>query len=314
MILDNRLYVARMLPDGTTASVRLFHISMEGLEKSLICRDEEDYDVMVKNIFLCAKRENVIVVIYGVVSNHAHIAVLATAYDCAQRYANALKKVQSMWIRRKYGDIGILLGKETDISEVETIDYARNVLAYIPRNALDNGAVNINQYKWTGFRAFFCGGQVSVHTAKVSHLSTRRCESIMHTGSDLSDVPWLLNDSGEIEPASACDWQYLEEIYGHNQSFFLRKIGSVNSAEMIYRQAIEHHKKFSDSEYLIVAGQYARDWFQTDISNMTTRQKVRFLQYLDKKLNLSVPQVSRCMNMDRKTVAKILGRKTGNAE
>lgn len=309
MMPDDRLCVKRILPDGTAATVSLFHVSMEGLEKSLICRDEEDYDVMVKNIFLCAKRGNVIVVIYAVVSNHAHVAILATGLDCAQKYANSLKKVQSMWIRRKYGDIGILLGKEADISPVDTIDYARNVLAYIPRNALDNGALNIEQYKWTGYRAFFCKGKISSNTKQVSLLSTRECESIMHTGTDLSDVPWLMNDSGEIEPASACDWQYLETIYGHSQSFFLKKIGSVNTVEMVYRHEIEHRDKLSDSDFLTIANQYAREWFHMEMSQMTTRQKAKFLQYLDKKLNVSVPQVSRCMNMARETVAQILGRK-----
>lgn len=306
---DNRLLVTRTLPDGTCASVGLFHVSMQGLERHLICRDEEDYDVMVKNICLCAVRENIIVVAYGVVSNHAHIAVLAPSVDSVRKFANSVKKVQSMWIRRKYGDIGILLGKEADISTVDTIDYARNVLAYIPRNALDNGAANIEQYKWTSYRAYFCDGQVSTNTCKVSRLSTRECESVMHTGTDLSCVPWLLNDAGEIEPASVCDWQYLEAIYRHDQSFFLRKIGNVNSAEMIYNQAIEHHHRLSDSEYISVAEHYARDWFQTDIRCMTTRQKVRLLQYLDKKISLSVPQVARCMNLDRMTVYQILGRK-----
>lgn len=311
MIMDNRLQSVRILPDGTSSIVSLFHISLEGLEKHLICRDEEDYDAMVKNIFLCSKRENVIVVIYAVVSNHAHIAVLASDLNSAKSYADALKKVQSMWVRRKYGDIAILNGRKVDVSPVTTMDYARNVLAYIPRNALDNCAKNIESYKWTGYRAFFRNGEISCHTTKVSQLSTRQCEAVMHTGTDLSDVPWLLNDCGEIEPASACDWKYLENIFLNDQSFFLRKIGSVNTSEIEYRQSVEKYRKLSDSEFLSLVENCSIQWFQTDVHSMNTSQKVKLIHYLSRKIFLSVPQVSRCLSIERTTVAKVLGRKSG---
>ena len=65
--------VVREMPDGSTRYVYPFHLSLEGLEKAIICRDEEDYDVLVKYIFLCGLKKNVIIVTYVVVSNHLHV-------------------------------------------------------------------------------------------------------------------------------------------------------------------------------------------------------------------------------------------------
>ena len=42
--------VSRMLPDGTICNVQPFHVSMEGMEKAVLCRDAADYDAFVKII------------------------------------------------------------------------------------------------------------------------------------------------------------------------------------------------------------------------------------------------------------------------
>ena len=36
--------VSRVLPSGSTCNVQPYHVCLEGLEKAVLCRDEEDYD------------------------------------------------------------------------------------------------------------------------------------------------------------------------------------------------------------------------------------------------------------------------------
>ena len=317
--MDSRLLVNRMLPDGRTCVVQPYHVSLEGLESATICREDEDYDIMVKNIFLCARRNDVIVIIYAVVSNHAHIAVLASSFGNVWNFANNLKKVQSMWLRKKYGDRNILKRKDAYISAIDTVSYARNVLAYIPRNALDNGATNISEYKWTGYRAMFCNGNslkkendtLALHEQRiiaVRDLSTRMVERFLHTGDDLRNVPWLLNGNGEIIPASACDWQYLEMIFNHNQAFFMRLIGSVNTSEMTYISSANSIRRLTDQEFLKRANEYSLSWYKMDSKDLPLNMKVRFLEYLGKKMRLSIAQVARCLQMERELVARCLGK------
>ena len=76
--------IVREMPDGSARRVYPFHISLEGLEKAIICRDDQDYDVLVKYIFLCALSKNVRVVTYVVVSNHLHVIVLAEDLEQAK--------------------------------------------------------------------------------------------------------------------------------------------------------------------------------------------------------------------------------------
>lgn len=305
---SDRISVYRYLPDGRYSIVRPFHISLEGLETALICKDEEDYDVMVKNIFLAARRANVVVIIYAVVSNHAHIAILAMERNDAEKFGNDLKKVQSMWLHKKYKTCKALLDCDVDVSEINSLRYARNALAYIPRNAMDNGADNIAGYKWTGFRGMFCKGKCSGQGTLARNLTTREKRRILHTGDKLADVPWILNQDGEIEPASACDWQYLESIFNHDQAYFVRTVGDVNTADMKYRLEESKHTRLNDEAFLNHANKMSVRWYGSPISSLTQEDKSRMLYYLTKTVRCSIPQISRCLGMDRELVAKLLRR------
>ena len=69
--------VTRKLPDGKRASVYPFHLSLEGLQSNLLCREEEDYDVIEKLMFVSAWTANILVITHVVMSTHGHMAVLA---------------------------------------------------------------------------------------------------------------------------------------------------------------------------------------------------------------------------------------------
>jgi len=307
--MEPRLCVLRTLPDGRTTYVYPYHVSLEGLECALICRDDEDYDVFVKYICLSAWRNSVLVIIYGVVSNHAHIAVLAENTDRVRKFSTSLKRTHSMWLSRKYCESNVLRRTGVNITEIDSVRYARNVLAYIPRNALDNGAQNIAEYKWTGFRAMFCNGIPSARTGEVRQLSARGIETIMHCGENLRSVRWLLNSENEIEPASFCDWQFLEAIFNHDQSFFLKTLGSVNSSEMIYELNISTKRHLTDSEFNLVVSEFSLKWFGAPVSSLSPLQKSKFVQYLKMKVPVSIPQLARCLQMERNVIAQLLNRK-----
>ena len=153
-----RRIVSRVLPDGSIRNVQPYHVCLEGLEQAVLCRDDKDYDAFVKIICVAARRKNVIVVIYAVVSNHCHAGVLAESQDVANAFADEIKRVYSMWFSRKYGETETLRGTDSVALWLDSDWYVRNALAYIPRNALDNGC-NVDTYRWSGYRAMF-GGDV----------------------------------------------------------------------------------------------------------------------------------------------------------
>lgn len=300
-----RRIVCRELPDGSIRNVQPFHISLEGLEKAILCRDDTDYDAMVKVLCVSARRKNVILVIYAVVSNHCHAAVLAASQKEADAYGQDVKKVYSMWFNRRHGGKGILQKVDIKALCLDSDWYVRNALAYIPRNALDNGC-NINEYRWSGYRAMFC--RQDGQGREVASLSKRERIALLHTGDRLDDVAWRIDGDGCLIPSSICDHTYLEQAFENDQAFFLKVIGNQNVAEMQHKLVEGPRRMQPDSDYYKTVEEISLRWFQTPVSDLSLERKIRLVPYLYRTTRTTVPQLARILGLDRARLAAILGK------
>ena len=298
--------VARKLPDGTICAVLPFHVSFEGLETVVICRDDQDCDTMVKCLAVCARRKNVIIIIYAVVSNHAHVAVLAKNLEEANSYAQEVKRTYSQLFRARYGVSKVLRGTDVKVLLLDTDWYLRNALAYVPRNAYDNGAHSVADYKWTGFRAFFRSCHQPKPQILVSDMTQREWREILHTGDNLSDVSWTLNKEYELEPSSFCDNQYLEQALNNDEAFFYRSIGSVNTAEMTQKLVVSPRKMLSDAEFLKEVEAISARWFMTGVDSLPVSRKTRLIPYVYHTMKTTVPQLARVFGVSREEISRLL--------
>ena len=298
----------RKLPDGTYCKVFPFHISFMGMEKIILCRDDDDYDAFVKHIFVCAKRKNVIVIIYAVVSNHAHVAILASDLKRAKDFGEEVKRIYSMWFNHKYRKTGVLAQADINVQCLDSDWYVRNALAYIPRNALDNGET-ITDYPWTGFRAMFLDDDHTRQVGrKVSSLSKREREKIFHTNTPLRDVCWLIDSNEELIPSSACDHAYLEAAFNNSNAFFLATIGSLNSAELTEKLVDTPRQRQTDSDFLLSVNEISTRWFHgKKIDELSLEQKIRLIPFIYRTRKTSIKQLARTFGLERKKIAGILG-------
>lgn len=296
--------VSRKLPDGSTRKVYPFHLSLEGMESVLLCRDDEDFDHLEKSFYLSAWKNNCLTVISIAMSNHGHSCLLAPDMESALLAGEMIKKRHSQFLSWKYNEAGILSGSRVDIQYLDTDMYVRNALAYVPRNAQDTGG-RIEDYRWSGYRGMFVEGKCPHACRSVSLLSRREREALFRTHMDLSSVPWLINASGSVEPASACDWSYLESAFGHDQSFFLKTIGSVNLSEMQQQLMLNRRVKHTDAEMISIVTNMADKFYHRSIPELTPEMKARLLPYLYRGYRTSIPQLARCLQLPRDVVARL---------
>lgn len=295
------------LPSGETARVFPFHICLKGLESNIICRDEEDYDVLVKHIAICALRKKVIVVIYIVVSNHLHATILASCQEDADAFAEEIKRMASQWQSQKYNIRSLLKNVKSSAILLDSDWYLQNTLAYVPRNALDNGA-NIGTYKWSGYRAMFSSHNSAVGKLyKLSAFSAKQLRKIFHTNDDIRNQGWLLNERFELEPSSFCFSAYLEAAFMNDEAFFMKRIGNLNKAEMDHKLVDSPRIRMNDSELFKDADDVCRRWFNVSILDLPLEKKIRVIPYIYRTHATSPSQLSRIFAVDRVQVASILG-------
>lgn len=303
--MEFKRIVTRTLPNGKASKVYPFHISLEGLESNLLCRDDEDYDHLVKSFLIGSYKHNCIIIIYIAMSNHGHIALLSEDMNCAYNAARSIKKRHSQYLSWKYNEKSLLARSDISVKYLDSDSYLRNALAYIPRNALDAGS-RIEDYPWSSYRGVFSQGRCPSAIRSVSSLSRRERESIFRTHEDLNNVPWLLNAENNVEPASACDYQYLESAFKCDQAFFLRTIGSLNLSQMRQQLVVNGRIRQTDTEMLAVIKDMADRWFHKPMLDLTPEQKARMLPYLYRSYRTSIPQLARCLSMNRNVVSGLL--------
>ena len=304
-----RRILSAILPDGQSVLLLPFHISLEGMERAILCRDNQDYDAMVKYFALAGAKHNVLIVTYAVVSNHAHCVVLAENEALARAFGYDLKKRYSQWLRKQYGENKVLHHTAVDVQLLDTDWYVRNAIAYDIRNALDNGATSVSSYKWTSFRSMFCSGAIPSGCRKVSSLTCREKDSVMHTRDACKGLPWQVNSENELEPASFCYWRYAEAAFLGDQAFFLKSIGCVNSSEMKEKLILSHREMQTDTTFYKNVNEISQRWFSLPPSELSTNQKARLIPYVFHSIRTSIPQLARCFGLPRKTVADYLGQK-----
>ncbi len=299
--------IVREMPDGTKRSVYPFHLSMEGLQKAIICRDDEDYDVLVKYIFLCALSKNVIVVTYVVVSNHLHVILLAESGSVALTYGDEVRRRYSMWFSHKYHERKLYHKRCVDVQLLDNDYYLRNAIAYVFRNALDNSS-NIEAYPWSGYRAVFSGGRCSVWTRPAKSLSKREREAIFHTNDPLKDTRWLINADGYLEPVSTCDYLYVESVFNNSQAFLMKAIGTVNCAQMELQLIDAPRTRMLDSDFFKHITMLSERWFSKPPSGLSLEQKTRLIPYVYRTTSTSIPQLARSFGLARDKISEIIRR------
>lgn len=304
---------SRTLPDGRVRKVYPYHVSLEGMSQLVLCRDDEDYDVMVKCIFVCARRKNVIVVIHIAMSNHGHATILAASQKDADAFKVEWLRMYSQYFSKKYRQRKVLRHTSAVALYLDSDWYLRNTLAYVPKNALD-AMSRVEDYRWSGYRGMFCQGKAPGGFRRAASLTRREKEACFHTHDSLKGVPWLLNLDGELEPASACDHAYLESAFGNDQAFFLRTIGTVNMAEMQQKLVDNPRQRQNDSEMLKTIGDIAQGWFKCSLLDLPREKKVRLLPYIYRSFHTSIAQLARCFGLDPEEVARKVGKRRPAAD
>ena len=297
----------RRLPDGSFRKVYPFHVSLEGMAELALCRDDEDYDVMVKYLFVCARRKNVLVVIYIAMSNHGHATILATGQEEADAFKVEWLRMYSQYFSHKYRQKKVLRHTSAVALYLDSDWYVRNTLAYVPKNALD-ALSRVEDYRWSGYRGMFCGGKVSGGFRSAGTLKRREKEACFHTHDSLKGLPWILNADGELEPASACDHEYLESAFNNDQAYFLRIIGTVNMAEMHQKLVDNPRRRQNDTEMIKAIDSVSKGWFNSPVLDLPREKKARLLPYIYRSYRTSVAQLARCFNLEPGTVARMVGR------
>lgn len=133
------------------AGESLFHIVLSS-QTEVICRDRHDYIFLENQIGASARKSNISVLAYAVMSNHTHIAAACTD---TTGFILRIKTGYTRYFNRKYGRAGQLISY-TYCEKVCGYLRQRIMISYILRNPMHHGVCETPfQYPFSSISTYF---------------------------------------------------------------------------------------------------------------------------------------------------------------
>ncbi len=283
-----------------------YHICTNGEESPILMRAAEDYRIALNYLAISAWKHNIMVLAYCIMSNHVHILVVCKDRKQAEKFIRHFKMVYSMYMRKKYGTPECLHRIEDSISLIDSLQYLRNCICYILRNALcAKVCMKVEDYPWSSYSCYF---KKNIETTfPVSTLSSRDRKRILRTRADLPDCPLLIDENGKVVAHSFIRSDLVEKAFMNSGRFFLSCLGTCNDVKMEYEMALKPRFRVNDTELINLAESLASSRFKgKKLSELSIQSKCTMVKNLYFNNKTSIPQLSRVLGLTREIVTRIL--------
>ena len=282
-----------------------YHVCTDGQETTLLLKDPEDYQIARTYLAIAAWKVGVELVVYCIMSNHIHALVICVNRKLAKKFIGLFKRLISFYISNKYGISKALHGIPDSITLIDSIQYLRNCIAYILRNAICAKVCSrIEDYPWCSYSCYFSKRELGRH---ISSLGARERRVRYKTREDLSQSPFHIDGNGDIQDSSFVRYDIVEKAFQNSGRFFLLALGTCNDAKMEYEMACKPLMRVNDTDIASVVEELARTRFGgKNLAELSTRDKCSMIKNLFFNNRTSIPQLSRVLGLPRNLISKIL--------
>ena len=282
-----------------------YHICTNGQECQTLLRDKEDYKTACNYLALTAWKCRISILVYIVMSNHVHVLVICSNRKIAEKFITLFKQKLSIYLAHKYGIKKPLRGVGNSISLIDSIQYFKNCVVYILRNAISaKVCLKLEDYPWSSYSAYF--SKPAAEYRKVSSLSLREIREILKSRDELSECNLLISNEGRILNKSFVEYAVVEEAFRSAKSFIFH-IGVCNDSQMEYEFAIKPQLNANDTDILIATEKLTAAKFGGKrLDEISTSNKCSMVKNLFYNNKTTIPQLSRILGLPRNLICHIL--------
>lgn len=287
--------------------VNFYHVCTNGLEQVTLLKDDEDFRTAWNYLAFSAWRTGAEVLVFTLMSNHVHEILACKDASHADVTIKLYKKMLSLYLKNKYGMTKVLHNTSDCISQIDTMQYMKNCIAYILRNAMcARICIKPEDYRWSSYACYFSGVR-SENYPPISGLTFSQKRKILRTGMDLRDCPFRIDTDGLVTLESFIRSDIVERIYRQSGKSFLYYLGCCNDARMEYELTCQPLMHVSDRDMYETIARYAAGRFRgKELAELTSAEKCSILKPLFFNNKTSIPQLSRIIGLPRQLIRRIL--------
>ena len=116
-----------------------FHIITQGIDKSYIFDNAEDIKYYIKIMYESAENNNIKIVAYCIMNNHAHILLNAKHVENLSKYMHNINTKYGKYYNKKYDRVGYVFRNRYKAEGIYSIEHLHNCINYIFNNPVKAG-------------------------------------------------------------------------------------------------------------------------------------------------------------------------------
>ena len=130
-----------------------FHVITQGINKSYIFEKAEDIKYYIKIMYQLTKEQEIKVIGYCIMSNHAHMLIETEEIKELSKYMQRLNTKYGKYYNKKYNRVGYVFRDRYRAQGIYTEKYLYNCLRYIYNNPVKAGICkNAEDYPYSNYK------------------------------------------------------------------------------------------------------------------------------------------------------------------
>lgn len=129
-----------------------FHIMTQGINKSYIFNNSQDTEYYINKMIHLTKEQEVEILAYCIMNNHAHILVKTSKIEELSKYMQRLNTAYSRYYNKKYSKVGFVFRDRYKSEGIYSEKQLYNCISYIANNPVKAGICNKpEEYKYSKY-------------------------------------------------------------------------------------------------------------------------------------------------------------------
>lgn len=132
---------------------QIFHVITQGINKNYIFEISEDIKYYIKVMYLLVKEQNIEIVAYCIMNNHAHILIKASNIEELSKYMQRLNTRYGQYYNKKYNRVGYVFRNRYKAEGIYSEEHLYNCIKYIYDNPVKAGICNkASEYPYSNYK------------------------------------------------------------------------------------------------------------------------------------------------------------------
>ena len=137
-----------------------YHVTVRGNDRQIIFEDDHDRGIFLRHLISARDKTELKIIAWCLMDNHVHL-LIEDRHQGISKMMQSLASAYAVYFNRKYGRVGHLFQDRFGSTPVGSDSYLLEAVQYIHNNPVKAGICQMEEYPWSSFSEYVCGGEVA---------------------------------------------------------------------------------------------------------------------------------------------------------